>query len=332
MIRKFTFGVFAAAFALLASCNKAEVKDGELVVLNYEVAMPGVATKAETIGDGSHVNEVVCAVFENGTEISALRKTFPRNPDGSFPNYQPALYLGREYQIVFWAHKSGKYDVAKMDDITYGTAGYATNDENMDAFTLTQKVKVNNDRSITVGTGENAVTYQNTQTASAILKRPFVKLNIGSVASDWTNAGVDITHSRITLNVMQTHFNAVNGEVVAEKTLTDVSYSGELVGQTFKVKITDENEVEQEVEYKYVSLNYLFPGAVASITIEVATKDFGAADFNPETDIVSVVTKENVPISNGNNKLNLIGNVLKGQLNFNVEMDPSFDGTTNEDL
>ena len=310
-MKKFLYITLAAAIALI-SCNKSELDGGEMVTLDYKVGMPYAATKAATIGDGSHVDQVVCAVFENVTEVEALRKTFERNADGTFPNYQPSLYLGREYQIVFWAHKAGKYNVTNMDDITYGDNGYATNDENMDAFTLTQTVKINKDKTVTVGKGANVQTMPMGQMA-ATLKRPFAKLNVGTVASDWTS-DVTVTHSRITLSMVQTHFNAVAGEVVEEKFLEDQAYHAAVPTQTFTIDGT---------EYKYVSLNYLFPGSLAEVTIELATKDFGADDFDSETDVVFEVTKENVPVD-GNQQTNMIGNVLKGELNFTVTIDGKF--------
>jgi len=324
-MKKLIYITLMTAFAFI-SCNKGEMNDASLVTLNYEVALPVVATKAMTIGDGSHVDEVVCAVFENGREHQALRRTIVRNQNGTFPAYQPSLYLGREYQIVFWAHKSGKYNVSDMADITYGEAGYATNDENMDAFTLTQTIKINSDRKVTVGTGEAAAILEAGQPMTAVLKRPFAKLNIGTVASDWTQ-DVNVTHSRITLSVVQTHFNAVTGQVVAEKTLENQTYSAPIVPKTFTAEV-EVDGVMQTVEYKYISLNYLFPGSVAVVTIEVASKDFDADDFDAESDIVSVVTKPNVPI-NGNQQTSMVGNVLKGDLKFVVTVDGSMDSTQN---
>ena len=307
-----------AALVALTSCNKSELDSAEKVTLDCKVVLPYAAAKAATIGDGSHVDQVICAVFENGSEIAALRKTFARNADGSFPAYQPSLYLGKSYQIVFWAHKEGKYDVTDMTDITYGTNGYATNDENMDAFTLTQTVKINKDRTVTVGTGAEAQTMQMDQ-MTASLKRPFAKLNIGTVASDWTS-DVTVTHSRITLSIVQTHFDAVAGEVVEEKFLEDQAYHAALPAQTFTIDGT---------EYKYVSLNYLFPGSLAEVTIELASKDFGADDFNPATDIICEVTKENVPVG-GNQQTSMIGNLLKGDLSYTIVVSADF--TTPDNL
>ena len=150
--------------------------------------------------------------------------------------------------------------------------------------------------------------------------------NIGTVASDWTQ-DVNVTHSRITLSVVQTHFNAVTGQVVAEKTLEDQTYSAPIVPKTFTAEL-EVDGVMQTVEYKYISLNYLFPGSVAVVTIEVASKDFDADDFDAESDIVSVVTKPNVPI-NGNQQTSMVGNVLKGDLKFVVTVDGSMDSTQN---
>lgn len=318
-MKKFLYITLAAAIALI-SCNKSEFDGGEMVTLDYKVGMLYAATKAATLGDGSHVDRVVCAVFENGKEITALRETFARNADGTFPNFQPSLYLGKEYQVVFWAHKDGKYNVTEMDNITYSDSGYQTNDELMDAFTLTQTVRINKDRSVTVGAGEDVKTVEPGKPMLAVLKRPFSKLNIGTLAADWVDGA--ITHSRITLSVMQTHFNAVSGNVVEDQVAEDQTFTAPVVEQTFTAKIDVEGEYKY-VDYRYVSLNYLFPGAVANVTIEVA-KDADADGEIDQEEIICVVTKENVPVG-ANQQINMIGNVLKGDLSFNVSVDGAFD-------
>ena len=315
-MKRYIYILFAVIISFI-SCNKSEIEGGEILTLDYKVIMPYAITKSETIGDASHIDQVVCAVFDNGTEICTQRRVFQRNADGTFPNYQPSLYLGKEYQIVFWAHKEGKYDVSNMSGITYGIGGYATNDETMDAFTLTQTVKINKDKTITVGTAENAHTLP-TSNMTAILKRPFAKLSVGTLASDWTS-DVNITHSRITLSVVMTHFDAVTGKVVEEVYCENQKYSAPIINQSFKV-----TKDGVETEYKYVSLNYLFPGSVANVTIELANKDFGADDFDPDTDIIMQITEDNVPV-NSNIQTNMTGNILKGELDLTVEVDPTFD-------
>ena len=322
-MKKLIFIILTVALALV-SCNKADRLEGETAVLEFNVSIPGAVTKAE-IGKGELVDQLICAVFENGVEIAELRESITRT-NGQFV-YQPSLYVGKTYQIVFWAQNNGRYDTSDLTNITYkADRGYAANDETLDAFTLTQTVKLNKDKTVTVGTGEGAVTY--TDGVSATLKRPFTKLRVGSYFNDWDE---NIKYSRVTFSTIQTHFNALTGDVVDGKTASDKKYSAEIGDYTFTVKEVDEHGNEVEVKYQAVSFNYLLPGSVANITVELAKEDFNSPDFDDDTDVVVVVTKDNVPSVGDNAILNLTGNILKGDLKYTVSIDPSFDEPDAED-
>lgn len=321
-MKKLIFIILTVALALV-SCNKADRLEGETAVLEFNVSIPGAVTKAE-IGKGESVDQLICAVFENGVEIAELRESITRT-NGQFV-YQPSLYVGKTYQIVFWAQNEGRYDTSDLTNVTYkADRGYAANDETLDAFTLTQTVKLNKDKTVTVGTGEGAVTY--TDGVSATLKRPFTKLRVGSHLADWDD---NIKYSRVTFSTIQTHFNALAGTVIEDKT-TSGKYSAAIQDYTFLAKEVDDNGNVIDVECKAVSFNYLFPGAVANITVELAKEDFNSPDFDDDTDVVVVVTKDNVPSVGDNAILNLTGNILKGELKYTVSIDPSFDEPDAED-
>lgn len=313
-MKKFVYILTALSFALI-SCNKDTMTQSETVQLSYAVSMPGYATKATTLGDASHVDELICAVFENGVEHQALRKTIKRNADGTFPMYQPSLYLGKTYQIVFWAHKEGYYNVTDLTEVTYGEGGFSTNDENADAFTLTQTVRVNPDKTVTVGSGAAAQTMS-ADNMSAILKRPFAKVVVRTLASDWLDTA---THSRITLSRFQTHFNALTGSVTEDKFKDDQEFSAEV----FDEAITVNGE-----EYIYVSFNYLFPGSNVNVKVDVASKDFEDTDFDEENDIISTMVIPQTPVV-GNKQTNVTVNAVKATLDYTVSIDPGFDSPEN---
>ena len=64
---------------------------------------------------------------------------------------------------------------------------------------------------------------------------------------------------------------------------------------------------------------------------ELAKEDFNSPDFDEDTDVVVVVTKDYVPSVGDNAILNLTGNILKGDLKYTVSIDPSFDEPDAED-
>jgi hypothetical protein len=200
----------------------------------------------------------------------------------------------------------GYYDLDDMTNVTWAN-GYQTNDENADAFTATQSVKINPDKTVTVNGGTQTVSMNE---MSVTLKRPFAKVCIRTKESDWSD---DAVKSRITFNRIQTTFNALTGTVDSADIQTDKTYSADCVDQT---------TIINGEEYRYVSLNYLFPCDNVNITVEVLDED--------ETAISSLTATE-VPV-NGNYQTNVTSAILKGELNYTVEINPGFDTTDNKEI
>ena len=225
-MKKLIYILTATALALV-SCNKAEMADSEMVTLDYNVAVPAALTKVATIGDASHVNELVCAVYEDGEELT--RQTIEYIVGDSF-SYKPSLYIGREYQIVFWAHKKDYYDLSDLTDITWKD-GFKTNDENADAFTFTETVKINSDKSVTVVSSQES----GSTTRDAILRRPFVGLNLKLKVSDIINR----YRLSIVTKLMEMQSNELAMDVIAK------SYMGANV--TYDMALSKANKHIDEV-------------------------------------------------------------------------------------
>lgn len=310
-MKKLIYILTATAFAFV-SCNKTTKTEAQMVTLDYNVAVPAALTKVATIGDASHVNELVCAVYEDGVELT--RQTIEYEAGNSL-SYKPSLYIGREYQIVFWAHKKDYYDLSDLTDITWKD-GFKTNDENADAFTFTETVKINSDKTVTVVSSQES----GSTTREAILRRPFVGLNLKLKVSDIPDG---LSHSRITFSKLQTHYDAVAGEEVSDKMLTETSSSAEILPDLVTI---------DGIEYRIISLNYLIPGSTPDITIEVASKDFNSPDFNPERDILlNFDLPDNLPL-NPNVQINITAN-LKAELEYTITINDDFsDGDQNHNI
>ena len=159
------FYLLLATPLLLASCsNDEEVASEEIVQVSFSTELPGrIGTRAAST---LNVNKVVCAVFENDTEIKNLREVIDITEAGSI-EFAPRLIKGRTYDVVFWAMKDGCYDVSDMTAITRVSGGTSSESE-FESFTESVEIEVTGSKSETV-----------------TLKRPYAQLNLGVTADDW---------------------------------------------------------------------------------------------------------------------------------------------------
>ena len=89
---------------LFTSCSKDEgMASEETVQVSFSTELPKrIGTRAGTTD--LNVNKVVCAVFEDGEEISSLREVITIQ-EGEDIVFAPRLIKGRTYDVVFWAMK-----------------------------------------------------------------------------------------------------------------------------------------------------------------------------------------------------------------------------------
>lgn len=292
-MKKLTTILLATAALLVAavSCNKeGNEPEGKMAVLKYDVNLSEVTTKA--LGDGSAVDKLACAVYDGETLYanSTVDKT-----DGKF-TYAPSLYYGKIYTVVFFAYKDGAYAVSE-DLKTITRSG---NGEAADAFTYKETVKINADGTLTIDGVASAQTASN---HSVTLTRPFAQLNIGS--ADLTG----MTKVTVTLSSCAASYSAQSRAYAGSQDVTYTSTASEFSSSKFTVDGTD---------YSLVSLNYLFAGSNVTATIKV---------YNGDT-LIRTVTVGNVPL-NANQKTNIYGNLVMGELTFNVTMNPGFSTTEN---
>ena len=310
-MRKLTY-TLALALLAVVSCNKTEVSEygGEQRVLTYEIKMP----QTKSIGLGAYVNQVTCAVFdENGNEIPSLRKEFAMTAGVAAEKYQPSLYLGKNYTIVFWAQHTGDladhtkdyYNVTDLKQIHANKI--LTNTDHADAFALRQDVILNANGSVTIN-GENATLIDGQ--LAAVLTRPMAQLNIGAPEASWN---YDVKKSKIVLTSVYTKFNAVTGDVVDDSIIEgtntiEVPVSA-LAEDTFTVEVDG-----TDVVYKSLSLNYIFPGTNAHAVLYIMDE--------AET-LINEVAIDNIPVA-GNTQTNVYGDLLKDNLTYSISLSTGF--------
>ena len=298
--------LFVAMPLLLASCSDDMEGVEETVQVTFRAEIPGnIMTRAEAEGgeaDNSAevatstypVNQLVCAVFENGTEIGALRQTIDLSKvTGENIEYSPALIKGRSYQIAFWACDKDAYNVTDMKNITRVAQ--------CDAFTATAST----------GTVTGAFTQQVT------LTRPFAQLNMGVTEADWNavKTGFELEPSSTTVTVSNCYnvYNAVEGKGVGEPNT-----------QTYTCTSTGSDLVVGETTYKSLFMDYLLVANDSEThTVTYTIKAEGVAINGSNGLAIS-----NVPLKT-NCKTNIVGTLMTGTAEYTITISEGFSADSN---
>ena len=271
----------------------------ETVQVSFSTELPKrIGTRAGTTD--LNVNKVVCAVFENGAEISTLREVIDIQ-DGEDIVFAPRLIKGRTYNVVFWAMKDDNYDVDDMTAITRASGATAA-ESDFDAFTESVEVEVTGSKSETV-----------------TLKRPLAQLNLGVTSDDWNAVASDETFGMtptkmvITMTGKNT-FNALSGTAIGED--TEVTYT---------LDVSGEDLVAGDETYKSIAMCYVYPDA-GQENIDIM---YTIYDQNNEV-IREDVTIQNIPLEN-NYRTNVVGGLLTGTITYTITFEKDFNTTENNE-
>ena len=282
------------------SCNKEEgMVSEESVQVSFSTELPKrIGTRAGT-GD-LNVNKVVCAVFEDGEEISTLREVITIQ-EGEDIVFAPRLIKGRTYNVVFWAMKDDNYDVDDMTAITRASGATAAESE-FDAFTESVEVEVTGSKSETV-----------------TLRRPLAQLNLGVTQDDWDAVASEKTFAMtptkmvITLTGKDT-FNALTGSAIGED--KEVTYT---------LDVTGEDLVAGEETYKSIAMCYVYPDA-GQENIDITYTIYDQSNEAIRED----VTIQNIPLEN-NYRTNVVGGLLTGTITYTITFEKDFNTTENNE-
>lgn len=278
----------------LASCSNEEMAQGEETVqVSFSAHIPH---GNETRSTGSELN-VVCAVFDNGVEVSSLRDTITTG--GSSIVYSPNLIKGRTYNVVFWAMKDANYNVSDMQAISRVTDD-SNEEADYDAFTAT-----------------TSVTIQSSITEPVELKltRPLAQLNIGITQEEWNIVAGQFGQTPKTTTITyqaKKQFNALSG------TATGLEETNIQTSSAFNEFLTVDG-----INYKHLGMYYVLLAELEETTIDLT---YTIKDTNDQ-DIRSDVQIPFVPVQR-NYKTNIVGEFLTGTVNYQITIG---DGFNNEE-
>ena len=292
-MKKFLFfGTMVAMLLGAASCSSdIEPAMGGEVPVSFAVNL-GDNIDSRTISDGLKANTLKFAVFENGTEITALAQTVAVANKQATINTK--LVKGHTYKFVFWAQNSActAYNTTNMSAITVDYAANC-NDETRDAFYKMDSFTVTE-------------AFEKTE----VLTRPFAQINF--LADDAAGVvNVNQYKSKVTVTGVPTTLNTLDGTVGTET--TDV---------TFALATIPNETLAGYESYKYVAMNYILAATDKEMKNKVVLT------VNDGTQDVNTVTVTNCPVQR-NYRTNIFGSLFTLEGKFNVIIDPIYEGEFN---
>ncbi len=298
--------VTALAGLAAASCTKDlnGTAEGNEATVSFSVTSPVIGTKA--IADGNTVTKVACYIYDaDGNHIEALDKVEDMN--GGKATFSATLVTGKTYQFLFWAYKDGVtgYTVdAANKTLTVDYSNVSANDENRDAFyNYVASYEVTGDK-----------------TEEIKLKRPFAQINFGVTEAEWNafkTAGGTIDKTGIKVSGAATKLDFTNGEA-SEPATAVIEFKANNIPDASKEALVIGTD-----SYRYLATTYVLAGKDKSSIHNITLTKYGL----PDADIVV----PNAPLQ-ANWRTNIYGNLLTSTQNFNITVEPGFDGTNNEDL
>ena len=315
---------------LVTSCSQDElgsVQSGNQAQVTFTLGLED-ALGTRAISDGTKADKLVYAVYKINAQgeaelqqvVGSEKGQFIKNDFKSGDNVSITLAKGQKYQVAFWA-QDGDCEAYNTDELTAVTVSYkadngtddaANNDELRDAFFKTVTFEVNGDKLINV-----------------VLKRPFAQVNLGVYNEDWEAAvasGIEIENSKVVINNVANKINLLTGEVEGEDTITyDLNAIPE---ETLYVETDDTNEGKEA--YKWLSMSYILVNDGSEDGAARTTLESLQFTFAPESgnNIVFAEGLNNVPVQR-NWRTNILGKILTGDIQFNVTVDPAYDGDIN---
>ena len=330
MNKKVFLGLFAATGMLLAtSCSQDELEvpqSGNEAQVTFTLGLEGGhATRA--ISDGSGVDKLVYAVYKlsatNGVyelqpAVGSTNSQFVKDDFTSGDNVSIPLAKGQTYRVAFWAQNSS-CNAYNTDDLTNVSVDYAdvNNNETRDAFFKTVEF-----------------TVEGSKTINVVLTRPFAQVNVGVTAEDWEAAvasGIEIERSAVKINNAATAINLLTGEVSGEKV---VSYALNAIPKETLEAETD-NTKDGKEQYHWLSMSYILVNETGD---QDADNDGTLGDAQTTLDGLSYTfapeSGENITFADGlnsvpvqrNYRTNIVGKILTGDIQFNISIDPTYDG------
>ena len=305
------WGVALTSMLLSWSCSNeldGPNLEGAEAEVNFVLELEG-ALETRAISDGTGADQLSWAIFgETGELIHA--KTVKDNVTGllteSGHSIAVSLAKGKTYKAVFWAQnpECTAYTVSEDMKVTVNYEGL-NNDETRDAFFASSE----------------PFTVSGSTSVSVTLKRPFAQVNVGAYPWDLQYAqesGNDVQMSGAVIKNVANCINLFDGSLEGD---VEVAYSLAAVPQEDLMVDVDENG--QKEMYEYLSMSYVLASPEGT-THEMAftfadASGNGAFEFSQGLGAVAIQR---------NWRTNIVGQILTGDISFNIKVDPSYEGET----
>jgi hypothetical protein len=306
----YLWGIATIIALFFASCSQTEPENSSneaevTFTLGIENA---IATRA--ISDGTGANQITFAIFnEDGTEIFTPKtsRTISGNQLLKGVEIKATLVKGNTYKACFWAQNSNctAYSISEDMKVTINYEGL-NNDETRDAFfAYTEPFTVDVNPRLRV-----------------ILKRPFAQINVGSTKDDIdaiTASGVKVSKSEAIIEDIPSELNLFNGNT--DKPV-NVNYALAAMPKEKLYVDTDGDSIKEE--FTYLSMSYVLADTLSS----THKMKFNFPDDN-STEVIEMATGlETVPAKR-NWRTNILGNILSGDIQFRIKIDPQYEGDIN---
>lgn len=318
----FAAAMFAMAFA--AACQQEKIdspaaKDGELVEVTFNLSATDLQTKAVIGHNPTFIKNLQVGIYRNGNYLSDVQaKVTEEFGRGLAAKVTVVLVKGQEYDIAFWADHVGnpyydvKFDAGQAGEmyplVTVDYAEGAANNIYRDAWCAVLEDYKVTDKSVA---GEEVT-----------LNRPLAQVNVGT--RDYKlaqQAGVSVTASAMTITNAATQLNMFTGETSNPVKVT--LERNAIPGGTLTVYYGD---AQRTAEYTYLAMNYILVSNLPGTEQELVTVEMDFYEDNNAVRINDEIKVENVPVRR-NYRTNLIADdVLTQAFDFNVVIDPIFDG------
>ena len=337
-MKKHLLSLFAMACMVFASsCTSEEIvsqSTGNEVKVTFTTHVRN-DVKSRAVGDDTDgIDKLVFAVYdENKVLLEELTQTLDESDlkdagaGKKKAEINVVLVKGQTYSFAFWAQDKD-YSAYTFDPATKKvTINYnkTANNKNADAFFA-------NDKFTVTGSFKKDIT----------LKRPFAQVNFLTTEYDLNKAkaaGFEPSQSSIIVKNAATSLDILTGEVegdvVAEFALANLlsdesttikNASNQFISWSGTQFMTTDNE-SNACGFKYLATAYFLPTA-ATTTSTITTSMMAKSSVDSKAPIELTVSDIN---AQRNYRTNIYGNLLTNNGQFNVTIDPGFDGDYSEE-
>ena len=300
--------LFFAMCAIMMACTSEQGPDGsaERVEVSFNLDVDNLhSTRA--ISDGTGATQLMYGIFNEAGEL-IISKSVKNNitallTDAGY-TMSVSLVKGQSYKAVFWAQnpECDAYTVSEDMKVTVNYEG-VNNDELRDAFYGATEI----------------FTVKGSRTIAVEMKRPFAQINVGAFPFDLEHAaeqGVDIAKSQAIVMNVANQLDMFTGDVSGE---VDVCYALNAIPEQNLVVDVDEDGTDEV--YTYLSMSYVLAARETS-THEML---FVFTEIDGTNPIVLDEGLAVVPICR-NWRTNIVGQLLTGDISFNLKIDPIYEG------